>query len=432
MRSPPGGRIVAAALNFSRSGTEVSNVDRASCHNRAMTVARLADAVSGEVDLSPLLERERELAVLECALADGAAGRGRLIVVEGPAGIGKTALLGAGRMLARERGMTVHSARGAPLEQNFSYGVVRQLFEPFLLSIGRPDAGEFLTGAAALAMRAFTDVEPSLPLSAEDASFSTLHGLYWLTVNLSSREAQLLLVDDCHWVDPPSLRFLAHLGARLGELPVVVVATVRSGDRAAAPELLDVFTSRADEMIRLAPLGAGAAARMVRTRLGTATNRFCRACHEATGGNPLLLEAVVASFLTDGGEPGDEAAARVTQYGTESVARLLARRLATLPTGAGAFVRALAVLGDGSPLRHVAALAELDFEHAAELADSLRSASVLAASVELAFVRPPDRSGRRRGDDGQRGAGTRARTCGGAPRRGGSRGGSACASSAAG
>ena len=95
-----------------------------------------------------------------------------------------------------------------------------------------------------------------------------------------------------------------------------------------------------------------------------------------------------ASFIADGEEPSDEAAARVTEFGAESVARLLARRLAFLPVGAGAFVRALAVLGDGSPLRHVATLAELGFEQAAELADGLRAASLLAPSTELAFAHP--------------------------------------------
>ena len=353
-----------------------------------MTVARLADAASGGFDLASLLERERELAVLERRLADARAGRGRLVVVEGPAGIGKTALLGAARMLVPERGVTVLAARGAPLEQNFSYGVVRQLFEPFLLASGRPESGEFLTGAAALAMRAFADVEPSLRLSAEDASFSTLHGLYWLTANLGSREPLLLLVDDCHWVDAASLRFLAHLGARLDGLPVLVVATVRGGDRATAPALLDHALALASETIRPSPLGAAAAARIVRTQLGTATDSFCRACHAATGGNPLLLQALVGSFIADGGEPGDEAAASVAEFGASSVARLLARRLAVLPAGADAFVQALAVLGDGSPLRHVAALAELGFEEAAELADALRAATVLALSAELVFAHP--------------------------------------------
>jgi DNA-binding CsgD family transcriptional regulator len=353
-----------------------------------VTVARLADAVSGELDLAALLERERELAVVERRLAEAGAGRGGVVVVEGPAGIGKTALLGAGRRLAGERGVTVLSARGAPLEQDFSYGVVRQLFEPFLVASGGPESGELLTGAAALAMRAFADAEPSLRVSPQDASFSTLHGLYWLTANLGSREPLLLLVDDCHWADAASLRYLVHLGARLDGLPVLVAATVRSGDRASAPELLDGLLSLAKETVRPSPLGARAAARIVRAQLATATDSFCRACHTATGGNPLLLQALVGSFIADGGEPSDEAAASVAEFGTGSVARLLARRLAFLPEGADAFVRALAVLGDGGPLRHVAALAELDFDHAAELADALRAGTVLASSAELAFAHP--------------------------------------------
>jgi DNA-binding CsgD family transcriptional regulator len=358
-------------------------------HNRPVTtVTRLADGSSRGLDRSVLLERERELAMIERCLADAGAGHGRLAIVEGPAGIGKTTLLNAGRLLAGARGMRVLAARGAPLEQNFSYGVVRQLFEPFVAASVGPGSEGLLKGAAALAMRALADVEPSLRLAPEDASFSTLHGLYWLTANLSAREPLVMLVDDCHWVDAASLRFLAHLGARLDELPVLVLVTVRDGDRATAPELLGGFLSFASESIRLSPLGAGAATSVVRGRLGMATDGFCRACHEATGGNPLLLRALVASVISDDAEPNDEASARITAYGAENVARLLARRLASLAPGAGAFVRALAVLGDDSPIRHVARHAELEFEDAAELADALRGASVLASSVALAFAHP--------------------------------------------
>ena len=321
-----------------------------------MSVARLADLGSGGFKLSSLLERERELAVLERCLAATCGGRGMAVVVEGPAGIGKTTLLRAGRILAGARGVSALSARGTPLEQDFSYGVVRQLYERFSLA-GGAEYGELATGAATLALRAFTDVEPTLRLSPEDASFSTLHGLYWLTANLASRAPLLLLVDDCHCADAASLRFLAHLASMDG-LPALVLATVRAGDRATVPELLDEFRVLAGETVRPLPLGPAAAARVVRTRLGTATDGFCRSCHRATGGNPLLLQSLVAGFAADGGDPGDAAAARVQEYGAESVARLLVRRLALLPAGADAFVRALAVLGDGSPLRHVATLAE--------------------------------------------------------------------------
>jgi len=309
------------------------------------------------------------------------------VVVEGPAGIGKTALLDAARTLGRERGMAVVAARGAPLEQNFSFGVVRQLFEPFALGGDGLASAELLTGAAALAVQAFAE-EPSGQGSPEDLSFSTLHGLYWLTANLAAREPLVLLVDDCHWVDPPSLRFLVHLGARLDGLPVLILATVRGGDGVSAPGLLDDLLSLANRTVRPAPLGTTAAARLVRAQLANATDGFCRACHTATGGNPLLLRALVASFMTGGGQPGDEAAARVTEFGAGSIARLLARRLASRPVGADAFVRSLAVLGDGSPLRHVATLAELEFEQAVELADGLRAASVLDSSTELAFAHP--------------------------------------------
>ncbi len=341
-----------------------------------MSVARLADLGSGGFELSSLLERERELAMLERCLAAtsaGGHGRGR----RGPHRIGKTTLLRAGRTLAGVRGLGALSARGTPLEQDFSYGVVRQLYERFLLA-GDAESGELVTGAATLALRAFADVEPALRLSPEDASFATLHGLYWLTANLASRAPLLLLVDDCHWSDAASLRFLAHLAARMDGLPVLVLATVRTGDRATVPELLNELCVLAGETVRPAALGLAAAGRVVRTRLGTATDGFCRACHQATGGNPLLLQSLIAGFVADGGDPGDTAAAGVQKYGAESVARLLVRRLALLPAGADAFVRALAVLGDGGPLRHVATLAELEFEHAAELADGLRSASVLA------------------------------------------------------
>src|SRR6266480_6198000 len=81
----------------------------------------------------PLLERNEELARIESALAEARTGRGRFLVIEGPAGMGKTALLAAARTAAAEGGMRVLRARGTELERNFAFGVVRQLFEPPLV-----------------------------------------------------------------------------------------------------------------------------------------------------------------------------------------------------------------------------------------------------------------------------------------------------------
>ena len=80
-----------------------------------------------------LLERSEELARIESALAEARSGRGTFVVVEGPAGIGKTALLAAARAAAAEGGMRVLRSRGTELERDFAFGVVRQLFEPPLV-----------------------------------------------------------------------------------------------------------------------------------------------------------------------------------------------------------------------------------------------------------------------------------------------------------
>ena len=81
---------------------------------------------------SPLLERSGEIARADAALDQACGGTGSFLVVEAPAGMGKTALLRASRALAEARGMRILRGRGAQLEQEFAFGIVRQLFEPTL------------------------------------------------------------------------------------------------------------------------------------------------------------------------------------------------------------------------------------------------------------------------------------------------------------
>ena len=73
-----------------------------------------------------ILERDADLAALAAAVAAAEAGHGTLVLVEGPAGIGKTTLL---RAACRGPGPRVLTARGLALEQGFPYGIVRQLLE---------------------------------------------------------------------------------------------------------------------------------------------------------------------------------------------------------------------------------------------------------------------------------------------------------------
>src|SRR5512133_516531 len=175
-----------------------------------------------------LLERDDELAALE-SLIEGPGALGRLLAVEGPPGIGKTALLLETRTRAREAGLQVLAARGSELERTFAFGVVRQLFEPVLFQRTEAERAELLAGAAELASPLF---EPT-QLAAEetpDVSLAMLHGLYWLTSNLAAKGPLLLVIDDLHWSDLPSLRWLAYLLPRMEGLDLLLVVGLRSAE----------------------------------------------------------------------------------------------------------------------------------------------------------------------------------------------------------
>src|SRR3954470_655563 len=239
-----------------------------------------------------LLEREAELTAIAARLEAAASGGGGLVVVEGAAGIGKTSLLGAAAELAGQRGMRVLCARAAPLEQAYGFGVARQLFEPVRAS-SDPAQWERLTAdAAGLALRAL-DPAAAAAAPGDDVTHATLHGLFWLAANLAAQGPLVLAVDDAHWADPPSLRWLAYLARRLEGLPVLALVAVRSGEPPSEPRLLDDLLAEPRALLlRPRPLGPEAAAAVVRERIGDAAPEFCAACHDATGGNPFLLEAL--------------------------------------------------------------------------------------------------------------------------------------------
>ena len=176
----------------------------------------------------PLLERDHELDSLRSVLQEAAGGGGRVALVEGPAGIGKSRLLAELRRAAQEDDVRVLTARGSELEREFPFGVVRQLFEP---PLNDGEARErWLAGAAARARPIFEAADSSANGMTTDATFAALHGLYWLTANVAADGPVLLSVDDLHWCDRPSLRFLAYLTRRLEDMPALVGATLRSTD----------------------------------------------------------------------------------------------------------------------------------------------------------------------------------------------------------
>jgi AAA ATPase domain len=161
-----------------------------------------------------LLERERELAVLRQSLDEARTGRGRIVIVEGPAGIGKTSLLRAAGDMAAQAGFTELRARASELEHDFAYGCVRQLFEPIIAKATATER-QRLFGGAADAVRPLLVAGAASPQSpAADTSYAVLHGIYWFVNNLAEGGPVVALVDDVQWSDAESMRFLNYLAPR--------------------------------------------------------------------------------------------------------------------------------------------------------------------------------------------------------------------------
>jgi DNA-binding CsgD family transcriptional regulator/tetratricopeptide (TPR) repeat protein len=335
---------------------------------------------------SALIEREAELVAIEALISVAPRG-GWLLAIEGPPGIGKTSLVAETKRRAQEAGMQVLGARGSEFERAFSYGVVRQLFEPLLARMPEEERAELLAGAAALATPLF---EPAQLAGepARDVSLASLHGLYWLTANLAARRPLLLAVDDLHWCDLPSLRWLVYLLPRMEGLRLVIVIGLRPGEPGEDPGLLgQIASDPLATVIRPAPLSTDATTQLLRATLSReAGNAFCAACRQMTGGNPQLLRELAHEIAAEVLAPTDANVPRLRELSARAGSRAVSLRLSRLPPEATRLAQAVAILGEDAEPHQAGALADLEEQTASEAARALGRADVLRPQPPLGFV----------------------------------------------
>jgi DNA-binding CsgD family transcriptional regulator len=326
-----------------------------------------------------------------------------MLLLEGRAGIGKTSLVEVACSRAAGFGHEVLRARGSELESGFAFGVVRQLFERRLAGT-EPDEREALLAGPAAAVRPLLAGPVARPAAGEvaaplaggvaaslagDSSFAVLHGLYWLVVNLAARGPVLIAVDDAHWADEPSLRWLAYLARRLDGLAAGMLVALRPGDPAVLRAPLLAVCAEAAAVLRPALLSEQAVRAVVRAAAhpeagGEAGDELCAAVYAACGGNPLYLTELLRA-ADRGGRP--LAALEPTELlagGLDGIARQVIIRVRGLGPDALRLAQALAVLGDGGELRYAAAIAGVTLAAAERLAAGLTQAEVLAAEAPAA------------------------------------------------
>lgn len=338
-----------------------------------------------------LLERDLERGQLERLVEPLGLGCGTTVVIEGLAGVGKTRLLEIARATARRAALSVCSACPSELERDLGWGVVRDLFEPRLRSISPSEREAVLTGAARLAMPVLGASEAvQLPTGA-DSLAAALHGLYWLTGNLAELGGLVFIVDDAHWADEPSQRWLAYMATRVSELPVALVVAARPAEPGAPHGIVELLSRgpAPATVLRPSPLSEEATAELVRERLGPrAEGRFCEACFRATGGNPFLVGELLGELTRRGVLPLDVNVSRVDMVGPIALGSTALGRVSRLGDQAVQLLDAVAVLGARVPLRIAAALAGVSEPAAARAADELADAGLLRHGLPLEFVHP--------------------------------------------
>jgi DNA-binding CsgD family transcriptional regulator len=341
--------------------------------------------------LVALLERDDELRAVEEVLDAAREGSGNLLLIEGHAGIGKTALLDAAVSHARASAMTVMRARASENESGFAFGIALQLFEPLLAGADDDVRDRLLAGSAALAAPLLERPTTWGGNEDDDLSYPVMHGLFWLLSNLAEGEPALLAIDDAHWTDRASLRLVLYLLQRLEKMPVAIVVARRLGEPGAPDDLLGQLAAHGvSRRIRPAALSRDAVREMVCAALPDADDAFADACWKMTEGNPFLLGELLSAVRNEGWEPTAENADHLVNLAPEPVLHAVAVRLMRLSDDAAGVARAVAVLGDDAQLRHVAALTGRNPDRVAAAADALAAMEILRplSSGALAFAQP--------------------------------------------
>jgi DNA-binding CsgD family transcriptional regulator len=332
------------------------------------------------IAVAGLLERERDLALIAERVERATSGRGSAVMVEGPAGIGKTSLLEAARASAGD-GLGVVRARGGELERDLPYGIVRQLFGPLVERLDRRESDELFSGAAALARRA---LDPAAEAGADPGPIR--EALFNLALRLSRRGRLLIVVDDLHWSDEPSLLWVLHLVRRIEDWPIVVLLARRIDEPGQGSTLDRIASEITVERVEPAPLTRAAVVDLVHRTLGDGAGGIApEEWHELTGGNPFLLR----QLLDEVDARADAADLDVHALAPAGLTQWVRQRLARLPGAAREFARAMSVLERAAKLDDPARLTGLgDSAAAADAADALVAAGILADGAPLEFVHP--------------------------------------------
>jgi predicted ATPase len=240
----------------------------------------------------PIVGRDQELAQVRAALVAASAGGGRLVLVSGEPGIGKTRLTAAIAEMAGEYEVPVASG----------YAVDDPGMPPLWpwRRVARtvPALGGAL-GPAGAADAGAPAAEPGIAVDSAVARFAMFTGASQALVDAAADRGLVVVLEDLQWADRTSLLLLRHLTGELARTRLLLVGTFRDAADAPLADLLpDLLRTEGTRAIRLTGLSSPAIAQWLRRleACGDAVPPAAGAAErlaERTGGNPLFVRMIV-------------------------------------------------------------------------------------------------------------------------------------------
>ena len=253
----------------------------------------------------PFVGRQREMGELQTALEDTLSGHGKMVMLVGEPGIGKTRLAQELTTRAAGRGAEVLSGRCYEGEGAPPYWPWVQLIRTYLqLKDPNQLQSEMGPGAAVIAeivsevREKLPDLEPPPALEPEQARFRLFDSITTFLKNASQERPIMLLLDDLHWADRPSLQLLQFLSREMRESRLLVIGTYRDAELSRQHPLSDTLAQLTREPVFRRQLLRGLSQEDTRAIIQAAaeidlSNRLLEGIYAHTEGNPFFIAEVI-------------------------------------------------------------------------------------------------------------------------------------------
>jgi hypothetical protein len=318
-----------------------------------------------------LRERDLELGTVDELCNRVQARRSRRLLIQGPAGIGKSALLEAAVIRAEARGFLCLTAAAPQVGAQVAFAVAHEAL------------GSLWAGTGPIAGPSGADAE------SRAVNLPELHAAAQLVLDLAEEHPVLVCVDDVQWADPASLRWLVLLAQRLAGAAVGIVLGIRGGEAAPSGDLASLLDDRGAIVVRPAPLSPEAAGELMAEALGAdLAPGLAGACHRQTGGNPYLLSLLAASLRQSGIPLMTLTEAELAEIGARGVSDTVNRQLADLDPDSRRLAEAVAAVGEIGGVTRLAHVAGVAVPDVIDAVRRLKASGLLRDGPALELIHP--------------------------------------------